>query len=569
MFFCAAAFLILLVSGCEARGVNGGLSCAACTIVFGLADQLAEIHNESLLAGSLRVCDMLPSPGNDYCRDIVKLVWPLLVNREVSKYFTPDVFCYGIDVCYTEENTGFCHLFPRPLSNFRNTVHQIKKVTAQNGRGKEYQQHLERLGIALCHIPGIKQICDMFNKTWMKTEPAIDLDGDRFSIVNTARGYHWRGRDCEDWNPLAYPGREPENGDTAADYNCNGIWGIDQKSGKPYEDEFCKETGSRGLIIIGDSVSAHFHFPEAWMNPLLISNYVLHNYTEHLLDELDWPHLGYATGFTNTTEPLLIKGRTDSIYLRLRDRNLCNHRDYQNICRNGDSSFDAVKRVKSIARNKNRDKPALVIYGLFGNDVCNNHADTISNMTTPEEYRKNVMEVLSALDTMLPKGSHVLLIGLVDGSFIYPEMANRFHPLGKFRRDIRYRDVYKWFTCMEIGPCVGWMTSNETLRQITSQRAQELSDVLENIAKEQKFSSFEVFYLENPIHQVFKEWTEKGNQVWQLLDPVDSFHPNQIAQPLIAENLWRDISKKFPQALGETNPHNERIRKIFGDQNGH
>jgi len=35
----------------------------------------------------------------------------------------------------------------------------------------------------------------------------------------------------------------------------------------------------------------------------------VHNYTEPLLNELDWPHLGFATGFMNTTEPLLIKVR--------------------------------------------------------------------------------------------------------------------------------------------------------------------------------------------------------------------------------------------------------------------
>ncbi len=46
-------------------------------------------------------------------------------------------------------------------------------------------------------------------------------------------------------------------------------------------------------------------------------------------NEFDWPHLGFATGFRNTTMPSLIKGATDSLYLRLRERNLCNHRDYQ------------------------------------------------------------------------------------------------------------------------------------------------------------------------------------------------------------------------------------------------
>ena len=34
-------------------------------------------------------------------------------------------------------------------------------------------------------------------------------------------------------------------------------------------------------------------------------------------------------------------GRTDSIYLRLREKNLCNHRDYHNLARSG-----SIKSVK-------------------------------------------------------------------------------------------------------------------------------------------------------------------------------------------------------------------------------
>jgi hypothetical protein len=37
----------------------------------------------------------------------------------------------------------------------------------------------------------------------------------------------------------------------------------------------------------------------------------LHNCTEPVLNELDWPHLGFATGFMNTTEPLVIKVREE------------------------------------------------------------------------------------------------------------------------------------------------------------------------------------------------------------------------------------------------------------------
>jgi hypothetical protein len=39
----------------------------------------------------------------------------------------------------------------------------------------------------------------------------------------------------------------------------------------PWEDVLCKDFDPRGIIYIGDSVGAHFHFPESWINPLLIS----------------------------------------------------------------------------------------------------------------------------------------------------------------------------------------------------------------------------------------------------------------------------------------------------------
>lgn len=43
----------------------------------------------------------------------------------------------------------------------------------------------------------------------------------------------------------------------------------------------------------------------------------------------------------------------------------------------------------------------------------------------------------------------------------------------------------------------------------------------------------------------------------------------QMAQPLIAGVLWEDIMKNFPEALGDENPNNQKIEKLFGNQGGH
>jgi hypothetical protein len=52
----------------------------ACTIVSGIAYQLAQIHNETLLAASLRLCEMLPSAVEEYCINVIATLEPLLIN---------------------------------------------------------------------------------------------------------------------------------------------------------------------------------------------------------------------------------------------------------------------------------------------------------------------------------------------------------------------------------------------------------------------------------------------------------------------------------------------------------
>jgi len=76
--------------------------------------------------------------------------------------------------------------------------------------------------------------------------------------LQAARGTFWRGRDCHDWDGRSYPGRQPYRGDETADYNCNGIWGVDRVTGKPWEDILCRDFDSRGIIYIGDSVGDTF-----------------------------------------------------------------------------------------------------------------------------------------------------------------------------------------------------------------------------------------------------------------------------------------------------------------------
>jgi acyloxyacyl hydrolase len=110
--------------------------------------------------------------------------------------------------------------------------------------------------------------------------------------------------------------------------------------------------------------------PEVWINPLKFTWPGL-NASAVILDEIDWPQYGFVTGYKNITKNVLVQGNVDSLYLRLRKRNRCNHRDYQNLSQNGASSYEGSDHVNSVARNQSTDNPAILIYAMQGNDVCN------------------------------------------------------------------------------------------------------------------------------------------------------------------------------------------------------
>lgn len=57
-----------------------------------------------------------------------------------------------------------------------------------------------------------------------------------------------------------------------------------------------------------------------------------------------------------------------------------------------------------------------------------------------------------------------------------------------------------------------------------------------------------------------------GGEGWQVLEPVDGFHPNQISQSLTADYIWHNLTIEHPYVLGPENHFNKDIRDIFGDQ---
>ena len=66
-----------------------------------------------------------------------------------------------------------------------------------------------------------------------------------------------------------------------------------------------------------------FHIPPEYLHLKKLETLI-----DVLQNEFDWPHLSWGSGYADE-----INGT--SIYLMMRNRNLCNHRDYQNVGFNG------------------------------------------------------------------------------------------------------------------------------------------------------------------------------------------------------------------------------------------
>lgn len=538
-----------------------GHTCVGCVLVVSVIKQLAQVHNSTVQASMERLCSYLPEKLflKATCYLMVRTFGPDII-KLLRADMNADVVCHTLEFCHQGQGQALCHLYPLPKEAWKVTLEKARQIVKKPPTLK-----YPRGGADICSLPFLAKICQKIKRTITNSVPFRDLDSDNYSVSPTLRGYHWRGRDCNDSDEMAYPGRRPDRWDEHRDSNCNGIWGVDPKDGIPYEKKFCEGSEPRGIVLLGDSAGAHFHIPPEWITASQMSLKSFFNLPTALTDELDWPQLSGATGFLNATSGI----KENSIYLHLRKRNRCNHRDYQNISKNGASSQNLETFIESLSRNPLLDQPAIVIYAMIGNDVCNGKSDPVPEMTTPEQFYSKVMETLKYLNARLPNGSHVILYGLPDGTFLWDHLHSRHHPLGQLNGDVTYGQLYAFLSCLQVSPCHGWMTANETLRTLTSQRAALLSNTLKKIATSQKFTSFHLYYMDFDFQEIIKKWQKRGGQPWQLLEPVDGFHPNEVASLLLADDLWDKVRLQWPQVLGKENPFNAQIEQAFGDQGGH
>lgn len=84
------------------------------------------------------------------------------------------------------------------------------------------------------------------------------------------------------------------------------------------------------------------------------------------------------------------------------------------------------------------------------------------------------------------------------------------------------------------------MNSNSTVRAAGDKRAAELSALYPKILSQHKFNNFDTVstfvgpvansaqdYFEFPLAEITKIWEARGGKNWQLIEPIDGFHPNQ------------------------------------------
>jgi len=71
------------------------------------------------------------------------------------------------------------------------------------------------------------------------------------------------------------------------------------------------------------------------------------------------------------------------------------------------------------------------------------------------------------------------------------------------------------------------------------------------------------------MDEVVTTWVAQGGEAWEIIEPVDGFHPNQIANALLAQIQWKKLVANYSDLLPLVNPNNANITQLFGDQGGY
>ena len=583
---------------------NQAYVCSTCTLVLGIVEEASlQAQLEPYLKTKCEEKFEKKIERNACEKEVEKLV------AGVEAKASPDDLCKSLDLCYIEECTLYT-TWPVPLPPAQPEWPTQRRRLESKPNGKERFPYLHEIFNEIAGSINNSPYNNMQNmaSTFAKTASVIhdlknikdnggkissisdkddvngcghdlechakavathmpfqDHDGDTFASEKskTLRGNDWRGVDCDDKSDKVYPGRKINDADDdGVDHDCNGVYGANETGS--FEDLFCSQYPGKSLVMLGDSATAHFHLPPQW---LTAQNWEIDNFLGVAENEIDYPQCSWGTGHVDPSlcpyqdEVPGISG-VSSLYLKLRDRNRCNHNDFQNIGVNGARITSAEGLVDAFKRDKDNDKPVLLWISLIGNDVCNGHPG-FDHMTTPEDFYIDAMNTLARLDTMLPPNSHVVALALFDGELLYDIMHDLQHPVGS-----TYRELYDFMNCYEESPCWGWLNSNATDRQLTTQRSNELNEVWRDISLTETFENFKFIFYDPVWTDLFGSYAQSGLPASNLIEKSDGFHPSQAGNALFAETFYSWLEEHHPDALGEANPHNEEIDNMFFSNSG-
>ena len=530
-----------------------------------------------------------------FCQDSVEEYGAFLDRVVDLKDFNPDEICFEVDECEVQEESGeICRMFEK---GYLPGV-PLKRAKASRGSSTPNWTSLYHGKIETSR----QKLLGIFASAASKSSPADDSlplrdrDNDKYAPADTMtnRGQHYKGTDCNDSvrnGADIYPGRNPIHNnfdENSIDSNCNGIFGPDSES------KYCQSAGDDnddlpdpyGLLVLGDSASAHFHIPQNYVRPKFWDrNNLAGNFKNVLswaLDELDFPQTSWASGHMSVndykfelTDDFINQGQSqgmpeiNSIYKRIIAENKCNNNDFQNIAMNGRRSKTQFEHINGVARNSSYDYPVLAFLPLIGNDVCGK-SDQLESMTTPEDFYFWTNETLTYLNRNLPRNSEVYISGLADGRFLYDSIANHQHPIGHYYNNMKVGYLYNYVSCLKITPCKGWLTPNKQIRNRTTQRATQLSKAAKAIVKDAKndpnlFPNLKINYYDFDLNKMMNNWLDRGGYApFQIVDGFDGFHPSQIGMSLQADYIWEDVVRKNSLLSGKVNKFNFEIFEKFG-----
>ena len=76
-----------------------------------MAQQLGDIHNDTVVAGLDILCSYLPPDYDSKCSLFMHIFGPIAL-RLLDSGASPDKICYDTTLCVDQTGKGMCHLFP-------------------------------------------------------------------------------------------------------------------------------------------------------------------------------------------------------------------------------------------------------------------------------------------------------------------------------------------------------------------------------------------------------------------------------------------------------------------------